>query len=783
LVASPAHAERFVYEPTSDFDDGQLVNGTFWDYGSQEWAEFLLYLRLGREGAQTYDNSLPFAVPDVSEGQTLADVRLRLNQQGGIITSELNVVISAALDLDPLATPALNGERFALPRTNATVSWNITAAWDSSSQRIAKWEETPDLSPILNELAAQPGWDASPKVACFFLEGDNVTGENVVRYDDTHGPYWDGGNPGIRPARLIVSESFRDAFWGKELLCRPKPWAMELNVIPHEDTDAYVEWGTDGVSFPNASAPVQIAGGSAHHFVMSGLSPDTRYYYRLQNRPQGGPAYEAGPTHSFLTLPLTGSESRLCVTTDIHVTNTTVLGLQTHLDQLRTSLDSMAAFQPQGYHVWLDLGDLVVMRAQRLVFDGVEAEQRYRQAREWIESIGHSLPFIQARGNHEEVNGWDYDDSPDNITIWSGKNLLKYFPPPMPDEYYSGNVNPFPDLGLPGNYFSMRLGNVSLRGLDPYLYSTTRPHNAHNQLGGSKNGWDWELGDDQYLWLYDDLVQNPGMYNVVSMHHLTSCYDLAGYWYGRGGIEVVDYDISNRPTFEWGGADSSGTVVIGTERPGYVHGAVHDMLVAAGNQAVLTGHDHFYARQQLDGMFYATLPKPNDTGEHTGDLWGFRNACFYPPPVTLPLENSGFLSIVADNSAATFEYIQMYPTEGQGTVRDSFTLLPPVPTDAGVTDAANVRSVAIRSVSPNPARSSSQVEYEIARRGPVRLSVYDAGGRLVRRLVDDDLAPGIHRARWDGRDRHGERVAAGVYFAKLVTSRDRTDSVKMIVLR
>jgi hypothetical protein len=781
LAVCPAGAERYTYVPTSDFDDGQLINGSSWDYGPVEFAEQWLYLSLGREGTVTYDNALAFGLPDLSESQVVSDVRLRLNQQGGVITSGLEVEISAALDLDPLATPA--PDRFALPRTTATVAWNITASWDSSSQKVAKWAETPDLSPIINELLALSGWDAGPKNVCVFLEMVTAVGDNVVRFDDTHGEFWNGGNPSIEPARLIVAEGFRDAFWGRELLCRPKPYAMDLNIVPHVDADAYVEWGTDGVSFPNSTAPVLITGGTAHHFVMTGLTSDTRYYYRLQSRAQGAPSYETGPVYSFLTLPLAGGESRICVTSDIHVTNTTALGLQTHLDLLRTSLDYMPTHETNGYHAWLDLGDLVVMRPQRTVFDIVETEQRYRQAREWIESIAHSMPFVQSRGNHEEVNGWDYDATPENITVWSGKNLVKYFPPPFPDEFYSGNSTPFPEIGIPGNYFSMRIGNVTLRGLDPYLNSMTRPHNAHNQTGGSKNGWDWELGDDQYLWLHDEITQNPGTYNIVSMHHLTSCYDRPGYWYGRGGIETVDWDIQNRPTFEWGGIDSLGVNVMATERPGYIYGPVHDMLVSAGNQVVIKGHDHFYGLQQLDGMYYATLPKPNDTGEHTGDLWGFRFACEYPDSITDTDTNSGFLSIVADELGATFEYIQTFPSEGLGNVRDSFTVFPPTATGVGLGSPGALRSVAIRSVSPNPSRSSSRIEYEIPDRGPVRLSIYDAAGRLVRHVVDDDVTPGIHTARWDGRDRSGRRVAAGVYFAKLRTTRGRTDAVKMILVR
>jgi hypothetical protein len=118
-----------------------------------------------------------------------------------------------------------------------------------------------------------------------------------------------------------------------------------------------------------------------------------------------------------------------------------------------------------------------------------------------------------------------------------------------------------------------------------------------------------------------------------------------------------------------------------------------------------------------------------------------------------------------------------------GDIRDSFTLLPPTPTGSPLGSPAEVRSIAIHSIAPNPVRSGARIEYEVPDRGPVRLSLYDAAGRLVRRIVDEEVPAGVHRARWDGRDRYGHPVAAGVYFAKLRTSRGRTESVKMVVLR
>jgi hypothetical protein len=773
-----ASALRYVYEPISDQNDGHLVDGFNWDPRLSSSTVTDLLLNLGQFAGSTYDVSIAYSLPDIPEAASVSEVKLRFNEQGGIVGSGLTVQITGAKSLDPLSVSGI--DRFFLPRTSASILWNISAAWDSSGQRIAKYEESPDISPIVNELVAQKGWDGSGQAVVLFLEVVGATGNNFVRFDDVHGS-WPGGNPGVRPTRLIVNESYHDAFWGKELLCRPRIGGVDVNIIPHVATDAYVQWGTDGVSFPSSSAVANVAAKASANLAITGLQTDTPYFYRLRYRPSGGGAYATGQTHEFRSMPALTQDARIAVTTDIHVTNSVALGLDTHMALLESSLAYMAGHEPNGYHLWMDLGDLVVIRAQRIAFDLDEVEQRYREAREYIDVIGSVVPFVLVRGNHEEVNGWDYNGTANNTAIWSGKALLKWFPPPLPDAYYSGNTTSFPNLGIPGDYFAFDVGPMRFRCLDPYLFSTTRPHNGHGETGGSQNGWDWTIGQQQYDWLWNDLTGETAPYSVLAIHHLTSCYDLPGYWYGRGGIEVAKHSVAGRPSFEWGGENAAGANQLATKRPGYAHGPIHDMLAATGNQVVLKGHDHFHARQQIDDMIYLTLAKPDDTAQHTGDLWGWRYSCFYPEALSTMFEDSGFLSILAGESAASFRYIQTFPYGGQGNVVDSFTILPAAATDAPDVAAAP-RLTAISTVAPNPTRDGSRVQFQLGESAHVTLAIYDAAGRLVRELVNEPMEAGAHEAPWDGRDGAGTHVASGVYFAKL-KSAERTDSVKMIVLR
>jgi hypothetical protein len=83
---------------------------------------------------------------------------------------------------------------------------------------------------------------------------------------------------------------------------------------------------------------------------------------------------------------------------------------------------------------------------------------------------------------------------------------------------------------------------------------------------------------------------------------------------------------------------------------------------------------------------------------------------------------------------------------------------------------------------PNPARSAARIGFDLPSRGRVRLSIYDAAGRLTRTLADEQLDPGIHMRWWDARNDAGQRVASGVYFTRLLVD-GRELRGKVVVLR
>jgi hypothetical protein len=78
---------------------------------------------------------------------------------------------------------------------------------------------------------------------------------------------------------------------------------------------------------------------------------------------------------------------------------------------------------------------------------------------------------------------------------------------------------------------------------------------------------------------------------------------------------------------------------------------------------------------------------------------------------------------------------------------------------------------------PNPFNPSSKIKFQIAKTGLVKLIVYDALGREISSLVNDQLTAGTYEVNWNALG-----FSSGVYFYTLKTG-NFTDTKKMVLLK
>jgi predicted lipoprotein with Yx(FWY)xxD motif len=83
---------------------------------------------------------------------------------------------------------------------------------------------------------------------------------------------------------------------------------------------------------------------------------------------------------------------------------------------------------------------------------------------------------------------------------------------------------------------------------------------------------------------------------------------------------------------------------------------------------------------------------------------------------------------------------------------------------------------------PNPFNPTTRIAFGLSAPAHVSLRIYDAAGRLVRALVNEERRAGKYEESWDGRDSNGRSVASGIYFYRL-NAGPFESTKKMILVR
>ncbi len=484
------------------------------------------------------------------------------------------------------------------------------------------------------------------------------------------------------------------------LLGRPTDESITANIVTDYDAEFYVDYGTVSGTYPDSAGPFTVEGaGTTPTFpiqpteiVIDGLTANTRYFYQIRYRKTGITEWNLGPEYSFMTQRNAGDAFVFTVVSDSHLGQ---YGGQTadELELYRVTLQNIKADNPD-FHI--DTGDTYAMDPSPLGtgMTDQEAHNAYFVERPFLKALTHSVPFYSVLGNHENEEGWNFDDvftAPDQSLAKVGMKYRKlFYPNPIPDDFYSGNTDLFdPPIGGDGyqeDYWAWEWGDALFVVLDPYHYSMTWPDDFGEAYGGegqdgevSGDRWDWSLGIQQYLWLKNTLVTSTAKYKFVFTHHVTGGTTP----YGRGGLSAVEL-------FEWGGKNDDGSWGWDANRPASEGWTVpvHQLMVDNGVDIFFHGHDHMYAYEEVDGIAYVEVPKPDDAG-YTWEPYSYGyNENLYPDALSI-LQNSGYLRVSVGEENVLVEYVRSY-LPGDGTnkiVSHSFTA--PITGEEGVLGDVN----------------------------------------------------------------------------------------------
>ena len=456
--------------------------------------------------------------------------------------------------------------------------------------------------------------------------------------------------PGDVPVAYASSGA---TFTATELLGRPTDTSITVNVVPSSNGLVYFEYGTATGVYTGQTSEATLTSGTPTDIVMQGLTPNTRYYYRMVSS-LDGVNWTEGDEHTFQTQRATGSTFTFTITSDSHVN--IVLGSATTWKQTMTNVaNDHPDFE-------IDCGDTFAM-------DGVTtasgADQAYLYQRQFFDIVGNSAAIFLAIGNHEQQEAWHLKDTATPATsppVLGVNAEKKYYLNPVPDSFYSGNTDPYSYLSgdhLREDYYAWTWGDALFVVIDPYWYTTTKPYfggGTGETYAGSGNRWDWTLGLQQFTWLKQTLQNSDAKYKFVFAHHMTGGSSDYG---GRGGAVPANL-------VEWGGYNVDGTTWgWDTNRPVAQWGSepVEQIMVDNHVSAFFHGHDHEYAYEKRDGIVYQSLPAAGFSG------YGFNSYSLGTYTLKV-LPSPGHLSVTVTPMQVTVDYIA---TTG-GTVNYSYTI-------------------------------------------------------------------------------------------------------------
>ena len=103
------------------------------------------------------------------------------------------------------------------------------------------------------------------------------------------------------------------------------------------------------------------------------------------------------------------------------------------------------------------------------------------------------MPVFLTPGNHENEEGWNLDDfDPDrasSLPVLSVNARKRYFLNPVPDAFYTGNLDPLPQADgdhLREDYYAFQWGDALFVVINPFAYTMMKPYAGG--IGGENQG-------------------------------------------------------------------------------------------------------------------------------------------------------------------------------------------------------------------------------------------------------------------------------------------------------
>lgn len=469
------------------------------------------------------------------------------------------------------------------------------------------------------------------------------------------------------------------------LLGRPTANEVTVSVLSVTELEVRVEYGTEAGKYTHETKPALAKAGSPIEFELGGLAPNTLHRYRVSTRTSGAVQFEPREEATFHTARPPGAKFVFAVQGDSHPERP---GKMFSAELYDRTLREAARAEPDFYFL---LGD--DFSIERLIERGAlsqsAVDQVYARQRGFLGALGRSTALCLVNGNHEQAARYLLDGTETSAAVLAARARNRFYPLPAPNGFYGGDAEPVEHVGLLRDYYAWTWGDALFVVVDPYWHSSIAVDNeagvgardvrraqADGESGeteatgeppardarekrqgkGGRDPWQITLGEAQYRWFAKTLGESRARWKFVFAHHVNGT--------GRGGVELARQ-------YEWGGEDKHGVDRFAERRPGWEL-PIHGLFVKHGVTIFFQGHDHLYARQELDGVVYQSVPNPADDTYQAFNREAYRSGEILP--------NSGHLRVTVAPENVHVEYVRSFlasderETQKHGAVAASYTL-------------------------------------------------------------------------------------------------------------
>ncbi len=475
-----------------------------------------------------------------------------------------------------------------------------------------------------------------------------------------------------------------------------------------------------------------------HMVLITGLNPDTRYYYAIYNGNDFGAG--ADNEHYFRTFPVANDPGhiRLWAIGDFGKGNS----------KQQKVRDAYLNFDSVETDLWVWLGDNVYD-------DGLEQEyiDKVFDSVWGYKNVMRHLPFQATPGNHDYTN----------------------ISPPQSSQPPLQHSGPYYDFVE--TYRNAEAGGIATGHELFYSFDYRNAHfvSLNSELGSLFNAsHDWIganlissfTSSPQTQWLNQDLQANNKLWTIVYFHQPP--YTDGSH---QSSNPIERYMKAMRENYceiiEQYGAD---LVICGHshvyERSYLVHGSY-------GDDAAITAFNYVQNTSGYDSANQAYTKYTNGPNPNLGTVYvvnGNSGSTTSSPGLNHPLMYSAY---GCDTCIGSFimdldsNRLQGRHLDGYGNIRDDFTIYKlAYPTSVDEVNRKPIRKV---KVVPNPFKNSTVVSFEVEGSDQVTMNMVDASGRVIE-VFNDKVTS---RNTVIEIDAVKLKLAAGTYTLQIITGNDR----------